>query len=118
MDRKTVYNKYNGRCAYSGTLLEDDWQVDHLKPRARGGTNDISNLMPTQKLVNHYKRGRSIKLFKEWYLMGLHKRLKKLPKAPRTEKSRRHIKYMNRVAKYFNVTPDKPFAGVFYFEQQ
>ncbi len=116
MDRKTIYNKYNGRCAYSGTLLEDDWQVDHLKPRTRGGNNDIENLMPTQKLINHYKRSLSIKRFKSWYMANLHTRLQKLPKNPRTEKSKKHIQYMNKIATYFNITKDQPFTGQFYYE--
>ena len=28
--RDKVFNKYNGRCAYSGTILGSDWEVDQL----------------------------------------------------------------------------------------
>jgi hypothetical protein len=114
--------KYGGRCAYSGTILEDDWQVDHLEPILRDcgiknhRANRIENLMPTQKLINHYKNTLPLESFRTWYLGGLHKRLKKLPKNPRTEKGKRHKAYMLKIANYFGITEDKPFSGKFYFE--
>jgi 5-methylcytosine-specific restriction endonuclease McrA len=121
--REKVKNKYGGRCAYSGTILEDDWQVDHLIPKidfklylAEGNPNDISNLVPVQGIINHYKRGLSLEDFRNWYLGGLHKRLKKLPKRPRTEKSKKHKAYMLKIANYFGITEDKPFNKEFYFE--
>ena len=121
--REKVKIKYGGKCAYSGTLLEDDWQVDHLIPKIQfkqmlveGNPNDIKNLVPAQGVINHYKRGLSLDEFRNWYLGGLHKRLKKLPKHPRTEKSIKHKKYMLKVANYFDITEDKPFNKVFYFE--
>ena len=130
--RQKVYNKFNGRCAYSGTKLEDDWQVDHiipkhlmniLGPEARKrmgftpGVDDMDNLMPVQKIVNHYKRSLTLEQFRVWYLGGLHKRLKKLPKNPKVERSINHKRYLLEVAGLFGITPDKPFSGVFYFEQ-
>lgn len=30
--RERIYNKFGGLCAYSGTPLEDDWQIDHICP--------------------------------------------------------------------------------------
>ncbi len=122
--RAKVRNKYNGFCAYSGTPLEDDWQIDHIIPKIKfelgfekGDPDDINNLVPTQRLINHYKRGLSLNEFRDWYLGGLHERLAKLPKNPRTEKSKRHVAYMRKVAGYFNITETRPFSGVFYFEQ-
>ena len=121
--RDSVKNKYGGRCAYSGTILEDDWQVDHLVSKKiykykklKGNPNDIENLVPTQAIINHYKRALSLKEFRNWYLGGLHKRLKKLPKNPRTEKSHKHKAYMLKIAAYFGITEDKPFNKQFYFE--
>ena len=29
--REKVYNKFNGKCAYTGTPLESDWQIDHME---------------------------------------------------------------------------------------
>lgn len=114
--REQVYNKYDGLCAYSGTRLEDDWQPDHLVPIRNGGTNDIENLMPCQKILNHYKRALTLEMFRVNWLGGLHKRIPKLPKKPRTEKGKKRKAYMLKLARYFNITPDKPFGGSFYFE--
>ena len=119
--REKVKIKYGGKCAYSGTILDDDWQVDHLIPKikfkrnqAKGNPNDIENLVPVQGIINHYKRGLSLSEFRNWYLGGLHKRLKKLPKHPRTDKSKKHKAYMLKVAGYFNITEDKPFNKEFW----
>ena len=122
-NREIIKQKFNGLCAYSGTPLEDDWEIDHIKPQfyyklgiEKGNKDDMSNLIPTQKLINHYKRGLSLEEFRTWYLGGLHKRLAKLPKNPRTEKSKKRNEYMWKIANYFGITENKPFDGVFYFE--
>ena len=120
--REKIKNKYGGLCAYSGTPLEDDWQIDHIKPKryfkvsGEKGANDIDNLIPTQRLINHYKRGLDLETFITEWLGKLHIRLAKLPKNPRTEKSKRRIEYMRKIASYFGITEDKPFNGKFYFE--
>ena len=116
IDRQAVYDKFGGRCAYTGTLLKDDWQVDHIVPKRTGGTDELSNLLPAQRIVNHYKRALSTELFKTWFLGGLHERLRKLPKNPRTEKGAKHKAYLIEVASLFGITPDKPFTGTFYYE--
>jgi hypothetical protein len=119
--REKVKNKFNGRCAYSGTILEDDWQVDHLIPKKEcnyfmGNADDINNLVPSQKLINHYKRALSLETFRSIWLGKLHKRLLKLPKNPRSEKSIKRKLYLLKIAEYFKITPEQPFSGVFYFE--
>lgn len=121
--RQKVYEKYGGRCAYSGTLLEDDWQVDHLTPQflydygfKSGNKNDIKNLVPCQKIINHYKRSLDLEDFRTWYLGGLHERLKKLPRNPKSEKPIKRKEYLLKVASYFDITEQKPFNGKFYFE--
>lgn len=122
--RQRIYQKYNGLCAYSGTPLEDDWQIDHINPIRRNwdGTclfpqdDKEANLVPVQKIINHYKHSLLLDDFRKWLLGGLHERLAKLPKNPRTEKSRKRKEYLLKVASYFDITPEKPFSGVFYFE--
>lgn len=124
IDRNIIYNKYGGRCAYSGTLLDDDWQVDHLIAKRmlayynydRIDPDGIDNLMPTQGVINHYKRGLWLDDFREQRLNKLHIKLMNLPKCPKVEKSIRRKKYMFKIAGYFGITPDKPFSGTFYFE--
>jgi len=88
-DREIVKQKFGGRCAYSGTILRNDWQIDHVKPiRRNWWTNtalyeenhNIDNMFPTQRIINQYKGTLDLETFRTWYLGGLHKRLKKLPK--------------------------------------
>lgn len=114
--RQAVYNKYNGRCAYTGKPLGSDWQIDHIEAKRYSDNNDISNLAPALPIVNHYKRGLGLEGFRE-YMLGFHSRLSKLPKKTSSEKTKRRIDYMYEIAKAFDITPDKPFDGVFYFEK-
>lgn len=123
--RDRIKQKFDGLCAYSGTPLEGDWQIDHLKPVVRNwwdGTMKFEkddcedNMIPVQKILNHYKHSYSLNDFRTWLLGGLHERLKKLPKNPKTDKSRKRKEYLLKVAGYFGITPDKPFSGKFYFE--
>ena len=118
IDRKAVYSKFGGRCAYTGTPLKDDWQVDHIVPKIRGGASNIDNLLPVQKIVNHYKRDTELEDFRNWLLAGLHLRLRKLPKNPRTEKGKKRKEYLTEVASLFGITEDIPFSGSFYFEKE
>lgn len=124
-NRELIKMKFGGKCAYSGTELESDWQIDHIKPVVRhwfSGTitakdNDcLENMIPVQKLINHYKHSLDLHEFRTWLLGGLHIRLKKVPKNPRTEKGLKRKKYILKIAKYFDITEQKPFNGKFYFE--
>lgn len=123
--RDIVKKKYAGKCAYTGTDLLPDWQVDHVQPVIayqigsypyKGNPNDIDNLMPCQRIINHYKGSLPLEKFRTWFLGGLHERLKKLPKNPKVEKSVRKKAYLLEVARLFGIAPDKPFSGKFYFE--
>lgn len=123
--KSILYQKYGGRCAYTGTVLKDDWQVDHVEPikRFKNGCEhphlDVEeNMVPCQKIVNHYKGSLTLDEFRNWYLKGLHRRLSKLPLNPRTRQSAKKKKYLIEVATYFGITPNRPFNGVFYFEEQ
>ena len=124
-NREIIKQKFDGLCAYSGTPLEDDWQVDHVRPIVRNwydGTvqfekdHNLENMFPVQKIINHYKGSMDLELFRTWYLGGLHERLKKLPKNPKAEKSIKRKEYLFKVAEFFDIKPDKPFNGKFYFE--
>jgi hypothetical protein len=123
--RQLIYNKFGGKCAYSGTELKDDWQIDHMYPKAMyqykniGGFDDpnhIDNLLPCQRIINHYKRALPLELFKSWYLDGLHLRLSKLPKKTNSPTTIKRKNYLLEVASYFDITESKPFNGKFYFE--
>lgn len=118
--RERIKQKYNGRCAYSGTLLEDDWQIDHFNPIIRGmfGLKPLfpdetdSNLVPCQKAINHYKGAYDSEGLRA-LLLTLHKRIKHTPRTPQRIKAK---EYLLNVANYFGITPDTPWHGQFYFE--
>lgn len=127
-DRQRIFDKYGGKCAYSGKELPQDWQVDHIEPKRswmfmlvddKGNKphnpNDMSNLIPTLKILNHYKRRKNLE---EWrkYLLTLHERLKKLPKKTMRAKTTKRKAYLLEVAGHFGITAETPFCGVFYFE--
>ena len=79
--REAVYNKYDGHCAYCGREIEyKDMQVDHFQPlRACSiddtGTDDLSNLMPSCRMCNHYKRANSLETFRR-YIEEIPRKLK------------------------------------------
>ncbi len=120
--RLEVYNKYGGLCAYTGKPLKNDWQIDHCESKylsilknTYNNVNDIENLMPAISIINHYKRAKDIEMFRT-YMLTFHIRLGKLPKKTLVNATINRIKYMNRIAELFDITPDKPFCGKFYFE--
>ncbi|TPG50165.1 HNH endonuclease [Rhodanobacter glycinis] len=59
--RRTLRAKiFNGRpfveCHYCGTRLTDsDITLDHLHPKAKGGGNGISNMLPACRACNRMK---------------------------------------------------------------
>lgn len=124
-NRELIRMKFGGKCAYSGTDLEPDWQIDHIKPVVRNWwtntvcfekNHNIENMVACQRIINHYKHSYSIVSFRE-LMSTLHLRLKKAPKNPRTEKGAKRKEYIFKVASYFGITENNPFSGIFYFEQ-
>ena len=77
---------------------------------------NFDNMFPSQKIVNHYKGSLDLETFRNWFLGGLHERLKKLPKNPKVEKSHKRKAYLLEVASLFGISEDIPFSGKFYFE--
>jgi hypothetical protein len=43
------------RSKYGDTSSKHGWQIDHIKPPIKGGTDDLSNLQPLQWGLNRYK---------------------------------------------------------------
>lgn len=131
--RDRIYNKYDGKCAYTGLDLGDDWQIDHVIPKCSmvwdqptetrqklgvyiDSPNDIINLQPALTIVNHYKRALNLENFRDYMIM-FHVRLAKLPRKTIIPATLRRIQYMQKIASVFNITEIKPFDGVFYFEK-
>lgn len=64
IDRQSVYDKYNGRCAYCGLELPyEKMQVDHYWPqllkhlKPDENNNDINNMNPSCRKCNIHKGG-------------------------------------------------------------
>jgi len=63
IDRKLVYDKLNGYCAYCGERIKfKDMQVDHIIPKARFHVghfcyhvDSIQNLNPACRICNNWK---------------------------------------------------------------
>jgi hypothetical protein len=43
------------RSKYGDISSKHGWQIDHIKPPAKGGTDDLANLQPLQSGLNRYK---------------------------------------------------------------
>ena len=104
IDRKNIHQKYSGKCAYCGRdIVIKEMQVDHIRPKCVGGTNEDSNLHPSCRKCNHYKRSQTIEQFRI-SMRDLHKRVSKI--------------YIHEVAVNFGMATIQPFDGTFYFEKQ
>jgi 5-methylcytosine-specific restriction endonuclease McrA len=118
-ERNIIWMKYTGHCAYCGKLIEfKEMQVDHYHPKCLTNCirspkmvelyklpdeiDDISNKMPSCRRCNHYKRGHTIKGFRQ-LMTSLHERLVK--------------NYIVKVAVDYRIITIRPFSGKFYFEQ-
>lgn len=58
--RKYIFSKTKGRCVYCGAKATE---VDHIVPRANGGTNSVYNLVASCKNCNKNKSNLSLKDF-------------------------------------------------------
>ncbi len=59
--RRDIFAKCNGCCHYCATPLQLDghWHVEHMQPRALGGSNDPGNLVAACVPCNLEKRDRT-----------------------------------------------------------
>ena len=55
-DIKALWDSQDGRCALTGRRLDDHAELDHIIPRTRGGTHDLSNLRWVCGEANRAKR--------------------------------------------------------------
>ena len=105
--RQAVYDKYNGRCAYCGReIAYKDMQVDHFVAK-RGwdgsGSDDISNLMPSCRMCNHYKRANSLETFRHY--------IEEIPRKLREN-------YIYKVGVVYGNVLERKKPIIFFFEQE
>ena len=107
--RESVWKKYDGHCAYCGRKIAyKDMQVDHFLPLKSwgiedAGTDDISNLMPSCRMCNHYKRANTLETFRRY--------IEEIPRKLRSD-------YIFKVGVVYGnvIENEKPIK--FYFEKQ
>lgn len=104
--REAVHAKYNGRCAYCGCeIAYKDMQVDHFIPKngwSEHGSDDISNLMPSCRMCNHYKRANTLE--------GFRRLITEIPRKLR-------VNYIYKVGVVYGNVLENEKPIVFYFEQ-
>ena len=72
--RKKVLMKSDGHCWYCGIVLNTNtYQIDHIHPVCKGGTNDLDNLAPACRRCNRLKRQLSLTTFR-YFLFGRDKK--------------------------------------------
>lgn len=123
--RAEIFSKFAGKCAYTGTDLLSDWQVDHVDPVRRNWymansamfeqNHNTENMVPTQRIVNHYKHTYNLEEFRN-FMLTFHLRLLKVAKNPKMIHTIKRKAYMLEIARLFDIEVDKPFEGKFYFE--
>ena len=108
-DRKIIFDKFNGHCAYCGCELQlEKFQVDHFEAQywaiAEGGQPDNSyeNLMPACAECNRYKSDWTIEVIRTW----LEKSKKQLVKT-------QNLRILNRIGGF--TISDEPIK--FYYEK-
>ncbi len=69
--RQAVLNKTNGRCGYCGIALDGRWQIDHMHPRCKGGSDAPNNLIASCPACNTKKSGRTVDEFRAMYEGGV-----------------------------------------------
>ena len=105
--REKVFKKYNCKCAYCGTDLVKGWNVDHIKPRVNGGTDDFENLNPSCKDCNNYKCHSDLEQFRHYTKQMLNEKLEYLFKS----------KTKMKVAINMGAITHTKWDGIFYFEK-
>lgn len=67
--KKRIFKKYRGHCAYCGVALDkNEWHMDHLVPKSRGGSYHVDNMVPACPGCNMSKYTRTPDEFRDWIL--------------------------------------------------
>ena len=61
MDKTDVFAKTSGNCGYCGRemWIGECWDVDHIIPKSRGGSDDPDNLIAACRSCNRRKKDRT-----------------------------------------------------------
>jgi len=103
-ERLAIFRQTQGRCGYCGVTLGDKWQIDHMRPLACGGTNDLVNLIAACPPCNNLKHCDTLEEYR-------HRIENQIP--------RLHMNSVNfRTALRFGLVQETQVPVKFYFEGQ
>lgn len=70
--RAATWDRTDGKCWYCGKEMNPfrDFQIDHVRPKSQGGTDDPENLVPCCTSCNFAKRARTLDQFRALYRDG------------------------------------------------
>jgi len=121
-DRKIIFNKYDGHCAYCGDLLQKGWHVDEVSPVKRNHKYDkskqkfvwdgtyqhperlnIDNQMPSCPSCNINKHSGTLEDFRN-LISGFMKHLNE-------------VNTQYKIAKRYGLVKEEVKPVVFYFEK-
>jgi len=61
LNRKTLYDNYHGKCCYCGEHIGyDEYTIEHILPKSRGGLSTWENLAPCHKECNSRKGNKTL----------------------------------------------------------
>lgn len=102
--RTAVYDMCNGCCGYCGReMSQSEMQIDHMNPFEDGGSNDMSNLLPSCKRCNAMKGKRTVD--------GFRRHIEELPR--KLGRRDRAVK----LAMDFGSLSDERVSVTFYYEE-
>lgn len=61
---QTCLRYFDYCCAYSGDPLEPEYHIDHVVALSQGGSNDINNIVPSNRNPNISK---GVRAWRDWY---------------------------------------------------
>lgn len=63
--RKGIFEKSGGHCHYCDCTLSlhEEWHIEHMTPRARGGLDDMDNLVAACRSCNYSKKTKTAEEF-------------------------------------------------------
>lgn len=108
--RQTIFDKYNGHCAYCGCNLRiEDMQIDHINPKYRSMINgkpidnSVENLNPSCRQCNFYKGANDIEGFRKRIITQLQRTCVDT--------------FQSRLAMKYGIIEYKQWNKKFYFEK-
>jgi len=68
--RKRIRAKTGGRCHVCGGPLGAKWAADHVRPKARGGTDETDNYLPACTICNTARWHRKARVIRRMLRIG------------------------------------------------